>query len=121
MINLSQYSKPLKRLFSLYVEDARLALTERLTLLMSSLVIGLFITLLVVAVIIFLSIAAASELRLHLSAVAAYSIVAGGYFILLILLILFRKQLIVNPIARLLSRVILPDPNEKTENDEQRQ
>lgn len=117
MIDLNRYFKPLKRLFSLYVEDARLALTERLTLLLSSLIIGLFVTLLVVAVIIFLSIAAACELRLHMSAVASYSIVAGGYFVLLLLLVLLRRPLIINPVARLLSRVILPDPNEKKEND----
>lgn len=117
-MNLTNLPKPLRRLVRLYIEDARLAVTQRLTILLSSLVTALFVVLLAVAVVIFASVAAASELRQYMSPLAAYSIVAGFYFCLLIIVILFRRQLIVNPLSRLLSRALLSEPNKTNKDDE---
>lgn len=103
---------PLRKLVKLYLLDARLAVTQRLAALMSSLITGLFIVLLFIAAIIFGSIAVATELRHVMSPSAAYGIVAAFYIVLLLIIVVFKKQLIVNPISRMLSRAILPDPTE---------
>lgn len=102
--------KPLRRLVSLYIEDARLAVTQRLTIVLSSLIVGLIVTLLLVAAIIFISIACAFELRQVMSPALAYAVVALFYVFILCVVIIFRKALIINPISRLLSKSILSAP-----------
>lgn len=102
-------SSSIKRLISLYVADARLGIAKRLTLLMSSLATGLIIMLLIAAIVIFGSLAAAFELRQVMNPVAAYGIIAGFYVLLLVVVLIFKRQLIINPLARVLSRAILKE------------
>lgn len=111
--------KPLLKLASLYVADTRYSLAEQLTRIVSLVLLALIVTLLGVGAVIFLSIMIAFELRHYMSPVAAYAIISGGYLLLIGVVFLLRRPLIINPLARLFSKAILPKPKEKTDEAQQ--
>ena len=95
--------------------NVRLSAAERLTLLMSAIALGGIATILVTAVLLFVSIGAA-RLLASLTPHGAYFIVAGFYALLLIVIVSMRRKLITDPIARLVSRLILDDPDAPATN-----
>lgn len=91
----------------LQLEYGKLTLTEKLTLLISSLAIGLIAVFLGVIAVFFLSMSAVDWMAHSLGRTWSCLIMCGCYLILIGLLILLRKPLIINPMARLISRIIL--------------
>lgn len=89
----------------LELEYAKLTIAEKLTLLMSTLIIGFVCLLLGVVVLIMLAFSLAEAFRLIMDPALAYLSTAGVICLLLILLYLLRKPLLLNPIARLITRV----------------
>lgn len=89
----------------LELEYAKLTIAEKLTLLMSTLIIGFVCLLLGVVVLIMLAFSLAEAFRLIMDPTLAYLSTAGVICLLLILLYLLRKPLLLNPIARLITRV----------------
>ena len=89
----------------LELEYAKLTIAEKLTLLMSTLIIGFVCLLLGVVVLIMLAFSFAEAFRLIMDPALAYLSTAGVICLLLILLYLLRKPLLLNPIARLITRV----------------
>ena len=89
----------------LELEYAKLTIAEKLTLLMSTLIIGFVCLLLGVVVLIMLAFSLAETFRLIMDPALAYLSTAGVICLLLILLYLLRKPLLLNPIARLITRV----------------
>ena len=89
----------------LELEYAKLTIAEKLTLLMSTLIIGFVCLLLGVVVLIMLAFSLAEAFRLIMDPALAYLSTAGVVCLLLILLYLLRKPLLLNPIARLITRV----------------
>ena len=89
----------------LELEYAKLTIAEKLTLLMSTLIIGFVCLLLGVVVLIMLAVSLAEAFRLIMDPALAYLSTAGVICLLLILLYLLRKPLLLNPIARLITRV----------------
>lgn len=109
---------PLKRLISLYIEDAKLTITERLVRILTVLALSFFGALLSFLFLFFLSFGIALELQKIMCPSLAFIAMGGLYLLIFIILIIFRKQLIINPIARLLSREILKQSSPKNEDDE---
>ena len=72
---------------------------------MSTLIIGFVCLLLGVVVLIMLAFSLAEAFRLIMDPALAYLSTAGVICLLLILLYLLRKPLLLNPIARLITRV----------------
>lgn len=66
---------------------------------------------LVTAALLFASIGAA-QLLASITPDGAYFIVAGFYALLLLLLFLLRRPLIVDPVSRLVTRLLVPPPQE---------
>lgn len=89
----------------LELEYAKLTIAEKLTLLMSTLIIGFVCLLLGIVVLIMLAFSLAEAFRLIMDPALAYLSTAGVICLLLILLYLLRKPLLLNPIARLITRV----------------
>ncbi len=89
----------------LELEYAKLTIAEKLTLLMSTLIIGFVCLLLGVVVLIMLAFSLAEAFRLIMNPALAYLSTAGVICLLLILLYLLRKPLLLNPIARLITKV----------------
>jgi len=105
----------LKRLFSLYLESAKLTATEKLTLLLSAAVMFISAFTLTTIALAFVAVALMQLLELVLSPIAAASILAGCFFLLALLVYLLRKPLIINPIARFLSKLIMDIGKDRAE------
>lgn len=103
-----------RRLVGLEIENARLLATEKLTLLFGRICLVAVCFVLSACVLIFLSMSISDLLLRNLTPWATYMIVGGFYALLILIVALFRRSLIVNPIARYLSKVILtPRPDDK--------
>ncbi len=112
--NPNQYRtlwEQLRRLFNLEVENARFLVTEKLVVLLSSITFYAILAVIITCVTIFLTIGVVNLMLERIEPHWAYMIVAAFYLMLMLILIIFRRQLIINPIARFLSSVILDPPS----------
>lgn len=97
----------LKRLVSLYIENAKLTAMEKLSLFLSAAVMFIIAFILVMFGLGFLSIALMQLLQEVMSPIGAAAVVGGFFILLAVLLFLLRKPLIINPIARFISKLIM--------------
>lgn len=102
-----------KRLVSLEIENVRLLLTEKLTLLLGRIALVAVTFVVSSAALIFLSMSVADFLMRGLEPCWTYLIIGGFYVAIVVVIACFRRRLIVDPIARYISRVILDPPAEK--------
>lgn len=99
-----------KRLANLEVDNAKLLITEKLTLLLGRVTLVAVSFVVCSCALIFLSMSVSDFLLRNLAPCWTYMIVAGFYLLLAIIGVVFRRQLIIDPIARYISRVILDPP-----------
>lgn len=104
-----------RRWLSLETEYIRLSLTEKLAMILGGVALAFLLSLLTLFLIFMASMALADVFSGFLPVWLAYLCVAGVYALLAILLFLLRKPLILDPIARFLSRIII----NKKHDDEQ--
>ena len=107
----------ISRYIKLLVEDTRLNVAEKLTRLLSAIALCSLLTIVGTVALVFISIAVGFALATVMSPLWAFIIVAGFYIAVLIILIACRTSLLVNPIARFISRLLLPAP-QKPQNDD---
>lgn len=93
------------------IEYTKLTVAEKLTLLMGTLIIGFVCLLLGMVVLIMLAMSLAELFKMMMCPSLAYLSTAGAICVLLILLYLCRKPLLLNPIARLLTKVFFDRKN----------
>lgn len=91
----------------LEVEYLKLTAAEKLIILLGTLILGAVCMLFLLPVIIMFLFALAGVFRLMMSPALAYLSVGGIVLLMLVLIWLFRKQLIFNPVARFVSRLFL--------------
>lgn len=91
----------------LELEYAKLTVAEKLTMLMSALVLGFVCLLLGVVVLILLAFSLAELFKDIMCPALAYLSTAGAIIVLLALIYAARRPLLLNPISRLITRVIL--------------
>ena len=96
----------------LLIEDTRLNVAEKLTRVLSAAALFLLLTILITVALVFLSIAIGIALSVAISPLWSFIIIAAFYVILLVLLITCRTKLIVNPIARFISALLVEEPAE---------
>lgn len=106
------------RYLSLLIEDTRLNVAEKLTRMLSAIALCALLTIISTVALVFVSIAVGLALADALDPLWAFIIVAGFYIVLLILLVTCRTTLIVNPIARFISRLLLPAPQKPHTTDD---
>lgn len=100
----------LRKLFNLEVDNAKMLLTEKLTVLVARITVCAVTFVVGTCTLIFASMGVADILLENLPARWTYLIVAGFYALLMVLLLVFRRRVFVNPVARFMSRVILDPP-----------
>lgn len=113
MEQVSNYSllyKLAKRLFDLKVEDARLMLAVKLTKLLGAIVYLFVGFMLLLCLLGFIAAAMGHLLCNVMPAVWAYLIIAAFYLMLLAVIVLAKKTIIINPIARFISKLIVEEP-----------
>lgn len=114
---LSSLAATIGRYAKLLLEDTRLNVAEKLTRLLSATALFLILLILVSVVMVFLSISVAIGLSVVMSPLWAFILVAAFYLVCIALLIICRKPLLINPIARFISILMLDKPQTPTSND----
>lgn len=97
----------------LEVEYAKLTLAEKITMLMSALIIGAICMLLGLSVLIMLSLSLVELFKDFMNAALAYLSVAGVLCVIVLVVFLCRKPLLLNPIAKFLTKLIITPSNNK--------
>ncbi len=107
-----------KTWISLEINYAKLTMAEKLTVLLTTLIIGFICALLGFVAIIMFSFALVELFKLILCPALAYVTVGGIIILVLVLLWLFRQPLLLNPLARMLTRILItPDSEPEDENN----
>lgn len=101
----------------LLIEDTRLSATEKLIRACSGIALCSLLLILGTVALVFISISVSLLLSTVMAPLWAFVIVAGFYILLAVLLLLFRTPLVVNPIARFISRLLLPAPQKPASDD----
>lgn len=100
----------------LEVEYLKLTAAEKLIILVSMSVIGIVVLVFLLPVFIMLMFALAQVFIGFMPVALAYISVAGIVLLMLGILVLFRKQLVINPVAKFISRVLLDSPRKSITN-----
>lgn len=91
----------------LEVEYIKLTAAEKLIVLLSTMIILAVVMVLLLPVFIMLLFALADVFKLFMVPALAYLSVAGIVLVLILLLFVFRKTLVIDPVARFMTRLIL--------------
>lgn len=102
-----------KALLELLLNDVKLTATEKLSKLVTSFSLVFVVSLLGLGVLLFLSYAMAAFFATIIPDGFANMIVAGMYLLFILLVIIFRRPLLEDPVTRLLSKVILSKPMQR--------
>lgn len=90
----------------LEIEYAKLTLAEKFTMLMSALIIGAVCLLLGMVVLILLSISLAQLFCMIMHPALAYLSAAGVIVLLVVLVIIFKRPLLLTPISKFITRLL---------------
>ena len=113
--NLQQLLAELKKYAELQKDYVKLHLVEKLTILISTLILVFILLILGIIALFYLSFTLAYVLAPHVGGLmASYGIITGCIILLILLIVLFRKRLIVQPMVNFLANLLLNDntPNE---------
>lgn len=106
--NFQKLYEDIKKYFALQSEYLKVELVEKLTILLSTLLIVTLISILAIIVLFYLFFSLAYALEPILGNLSICFIVISGIYLLLIgFLILLRKQIIINPMVKFLSNLFL--------------
>lgn len=102
--NFRQLFIEFKKYLNLQKEYAKLEITEKLTTLLSALVLLLVVVIFGMVALFYLSFALAYVLGPHVGGLmVSFSIIACFHILLIILVIVFRKKLIINPMVNFIA------------------
>ncbi|MDR1003895.1 MAG: phage holin family protein [Prevotellaceae bacterium] len=106
--NLQQLFIEFKKYLELQKEYTKLELTEKLSVLLSTLVLVLLLIILSMVAMFYLSLSFAYVLSPLVGGLtASYGIIAACYFLLILLIAVFRRRLIIQPTVRFLAELFL--------------
>lgn len=97
----------------LEVEYLKLTAAEKIIILVSMMVIGAIVLLFLLPVVLMFLFALAQVFIGFMPVAVAYVCVGGIVLLMLGLLVIFRKQLVINPVAKFISKVLLDHPENK--------
>ncbi len=108
--NTSDFIDSLKRYLGLYADYMRLSAAEKMSMLLSAIALYTLTVALALIALIFFFIGVGFLLASVMTLYWAFFIVTAFYILIFSLLIIFRHTLIVDPIARFVSRLIVKPP-----------
>lgn len=113
--NIRQLFLELKKYVLLQKEYTKLEMTEKLSILLSRLILILLVVILSMMALFYLSFTLAYLLvPLVGSLIASFSIIAGIHIVLIVILLTFRKAFIINPMVKFLATLFLTKPTNKS-------
>ena len=112
--NIQQLFAEFKKFLVLQKEYTKLELTEKLTILLSTLIMILVLTILGMVALFYLLFALAYILEpLVGGLMVSFGIIAGINVLLIAIIYFFRRQLIISPMVNFLANLFLHDSNKK--------
>lgn len=106
--NLQQLIVELKKYATLQKDYVQLHLVEKLTILISSLILVFVLLILGIIALFYLSFTLAYVLEpLVGGLMVSYGIISGGILLLILIIVIFRKKLIVQPMVNFLANLLL--------------
>lgn len=114
--DVSAIARLLRRFINLNIENLRLSLTERLTIMMAAIAFFLIALFLGTIGFVFLTAGLAHILEGAMDVKWVYLIIAGIYFAIVAVVWLLRRRILIDPICRFLSRLIVEPPKKSSEN-----
>jgi len=106
--NFQQLYDDIKKYVELQTDYLKVEFVEKLTILLSTLLIIMLVFVLAIAALFYLSFSLAYLLQPLVGGLTiSFCIVSVLYVLLILVLFVYRKKLIINPIVRLLSRLFL--------------
>lgn len=113
MDSLQHLFKELKKYFELQKEYTKLEIVEKLTILLSTLIMIAIFILLGAITLFYLFLCFAYILQPLVGGLtASYAIISGCFLLLIIIVVVFRKKLIVNPMVSFLANLFLNESDE---------
>ncbi|WP_455671993.1 phage holin family protein [Phocaeicola sp.] len=108
--NLQQLFAELKQYAELQKDYVKLHLVEKLTILVSTLILVLVLVTLGIIALFYLSFTLAYVLEPHVGGLmVSYGIISGCIILLVLLIVIFRKRLIMQPMVNFLANLLLND------------
>lgn len=98
------------RYLRLLVEDMRLTAAEKLTVLFATVAFYSLLLIVGIVALVFISIGIGHWLAATVAPMLAYIYIAAFYLVLLILLVVFKRQLLIDPICRFITRLLVEPP-----------
>lgn len=105
----------LKSFVLLRMRLARLDFVDKMTVLLSALVLGAILFMLITIVVLFLSYTAALALAEVVGSTAAFALITSVYALLALIVYALRKKLIIDPMANFLGNLFLNENEEEKE------
>ena len=110
--NLQQLFGEVKKYLALQKEYTLLEVTEKLTILLSTLILILIVIILSMVALFYLSFTVAYLLAPVLGSVMfSFALITAIIILLIIGVISFRHTLIINPMAKFIAHLFIPNPN----------
>ena len=106
---IAQLVEVIRHYIGLRSKYMKLDVIDKIVRLLTALIMVTLLSLLLLIGLIYLSFAAVYALEPIMGTAAAFACIAGGYFILLLLFIMFRKQWIERPLLRFLASLLMQD------------
>ncbi|MGN1376353.1 MAG: phage holin family protein [Prevotella sp.] len=103
---IAQLVEAIKRNIGLQGEYLKLDLTEKTVRLLTAILLLLIFALVLLAIMTYISFAAAFALAEHIGISQAFCVVALAYVLVLIICMLFKKQLIEKPLVRFFASLL---------------
>ena len=111
--NVSEISENVKAYIRLKTDMLKLTLTEKLSLIISALLISVILFLVFLFISMFISIAFIFWFRDHAGPMYVGAlIVAGGYLVIGVIVFLMRNSLFIDPLVKQITKVLLEEEDE---------
>lgn len=106
---IGQLIEAIRHYIGLQTKYAKLDVIEKIVRLLTAFVMMITLAVLLMLMLIYASFAAAFAMQPFIGAAAAFCVVAGTYFIALILCFAFRKQWIERPLVKFLASILMQE------------
>ena len=113
--NIRRLANIVVRYLTLQLDYARLTATEKLIVLLSTVAFFGIVVIIGFIALVFISVGIGHWLSMTIAPYTAYLFVSAFYLVLIAVIIIFRKQLIFNPVSRFLTRLFLKNPDDDNE------
>lgn len=111
--NVSEISENVKEYIRLKTDLLKLTLTEKLSLIISSLLVSVILFLVFLFICMFLSMAFIFWYHDHVGPLYAGALIVAGFYLLIgIIVYLVRNRLFINPMVSLITKILLEEENE---------